>query len=785
MIYKTQIKKLTASIAVAVGAQAALIPAAAALEIEEVVVTARKRAESLQEVPITVSAFSDEMIKNLGVAEAGDIALFTPNFTWHTEFGRATPQPYLRGIGTNNFMPINNGPIAIYQDNVFIGPNPAQGFATFDLERVEVLKGPQGTLYGRNSTGGLVNFISKKPEIGGGHQGFLTAEVGSFNTTNLEGAYGFDISDTAAGRIAFTRNLNQGAVDNKNPASDDDKTGSIDDYAVRAQFLFEPNADLSLLLNTHYGRANPDTAPFKNIGVGDLTDPQPDGYGGIYFPSPCPNPGLGNPNCGEVYTGFIDDPDLHTTTKQDDFEDVETMGAFVQIEYAINENLSLTSLTAYDQAEMKRLDDVDDAIINYEVDHYYADFDFWSQELRLSGTSDSAKWHLGLYYYSEEAQQITSFDLPIFFTGIGNRIDIDTETYAVFGQYDFDVTDKLSLGVGLRWTYEEKDVTQFDGFNTALDGGMITSIYDSDSDIPVGATGFVPGTTGAEDTDEITGRLSASYQVSDDAMVYASLSRGFKGGDIGGATTLPFFDATRAATPVEQAQFAAQTQLVEPEILDAAEIGFKSDWLDGNLRVNGALFYYIYKDQQQTILTEDPTGALPFLTTLENAGRSEMPGAELEIIYTPTDNWYIQANAGYVDAEYEEFVRGAGEDFSGHQISLTPKQQFSALVRYDWPLASGAVIAIQTDLAYQSSTFFQPQNDATLVGSVLQEGGYTVWGGRVSYTSADAKWNVALYGKNLGDKEFLVSGFEVPNYAAAKPGAERYLGFTLTYNFGE
>lgn len=788
--------KLALMVGALVGAEAGLIPLASALEIEEVVVQARKREESMQDVPIAVSAFSGDMLNDLGVKNAGDIAMFTPNFTWHTEFGMASPQPYLRGIGTNNFAPINNGPIAVYQDNVFIGPNIAQGFATFDTERAEVLKGPQGTLYGRNSTGGLINFISRKPEIGGGTNGYIKAEVGSFETTNVEGAYGFELGDKAAARVAFVRNYNKGAVDNINTDADEDKTGSVDDMAARFQVAIEPSDELSVLVNTHYGQSTPDTAPFKNIGL-QAVNPNfaTDGIN----PDPCPNPGLGS-GCTDLFTGFVDDSDIHTTSRTDDFEDVKTYGAFLQLTYDLNDEVTLNSLTSYDYAEIRRWDDADDGAVALEDDFYADDFDFWSQELRLSGMSEDANWHVGLYYYNEAVEGVQIWTNPIFGTGEGNEHEIETTSYAVFGQYDFNLTDNLRMGMGLRWTYEEKDIQKYNGYLAlvSVGDGFLEDIGEVNVSPDYGVT---VGTPNSMDWDEITGRVSLDYTTDAGNLIYAALSRGFKGGDVNGAAFLDDYltAADRGACapgdegpngPDDRCQstidaFQGKIIPVDPEILDAFEIGFKGDFLDGNLRLNAAAFYYIYKEQQNTILQPNPAAVSgPGITTLSNAGRSEIPGVEVELIYTPTDEWYLQLNAGILDPEYEEFKSpiAGGNDFSGNQISLTPEHSVSALVRYDQDLRSGATIAYQVDVTYQSSTFFQPSNTP-----VLSEGGYSVWGARVSYTDPSDKWTAAIHAKNLGDKEYFGSGFDVSalGYMALKPGQQRYIGASLDYRFGE
>ncbi|MCR8923214.1 TonB-dependent receptor [Dasania sp. GY-MA-18] len=794
-------KKLALAAAVSIGAQAAMMPMANALALEELIVSARKQAETAQDVPIAVTALSGKMMTDLGVNEAGDIALYTPNFTWHTEFGRASPQPYMRGIGTNNFAPINNGPIAIYQDGVFIGPNVAQGFATFDVERVEVLKGPQGTLYGRNSTGGLINFISVKPEIGQDTSGYINVELGSHDTKNVEGAVGFSLGDQFAARLSVLRATSDGPFDNINPASNG-KAGQIDDLAARAQLLFDNNEGLTILTNYHYGKAEPDTAPFKQVGLVD-----PNGVGPAhpdYAYSQCANPGIGS-GCTDAYHGFVEDNDIYKTQKADDFEHVDTEGVLVRVDYEINYDMSFYSASSYDEASLRRYDDTDDGPFGVENDFYADDFRWYSQELGIANQSDVSMWHVGTYYYNEKVKGAQMWTNPFWGTGEGNEHEVETTSYALFGQYDYDFNESWGATIGLRWSYEEKEVHKYNGFmplianmtNNEGDGPLFSL---ADARAAAGGIdeshGVVIGTPTAKDWDEITGRISVDYNTEDGHLIYASIARGFKGGDVNGAAFLDEYlpsdgaggslicpgaeapGTSRCQSSVDA--FNAKLEPVDPELLDAIEVGFKGDFMDGALRVNGAVFYYEYTDQQNTNLIP-VAGTSANTTTLTNAGETKMPGIEIEVIATPTDAWYLQFNAGWVDAEYDEFVTAFGDN-SGNQISLTPKTQFSGLVRYDFELDSGAIIALQTDVSWQSKTYFQPTNE-----DLLLEDSYALWGARVSYASADDRWTTALFAKNLTDKEYYGSGFQLEFLGSKqlKPGAPRYIGLSVDYKFGD
>ena len=389
---------------------------------------------------------------------------------------------------------------------------------------------------------------------------------------------------------------------------------------------------------------------------------------------------------------------------------------------------------------------------------------------------------------------------PIFGNGEGNEHEVETTSYALFGQYGFNINDSWRFTGGLRWTYEEKDVQLYNGFMPLIDNpgndgdGSLYSFEElmSKGGIDEGH-GVTVGHANSADWDEVTGRLSLDYSTENGNLIYFSLSRGFKGGDVNGAAFLDEYLPSDGAggsliCPGDEAPgtsrcsdsvagFQRKIIPVDPELLDAVEIGFKGDFFDGNLRLNGAVFYYDYQDQQNTILVPIPGVPGPGTTTLENAASSKFPGIELELIATPAENWYLQVNGGWVDAEYDDF----GE-FSGNQVALTPKTQLSGLLRYDWQLNGGSVVAFQVDGSWQSRTYFQPSNI-----KLLSEDSYALLGARVSYTSPSDAWTVALYGKNLTEEEYFGSGFDVSalGWHALKPGMPRYVGLSVDYHFGD
>jgi iron complex outermembrane receptor protein len=716
--------------------------------IEEIVVTARKREESVQDIPISITAFSANKMKALHIDDSSDIAFFTPNFTWNSEFGKTSPQVYLRGIGSNNFMANNTGPVAVYQDNVYHGPNVTHAFAAFDLDRVEVLKGPQGTLYGRNSTGGLVNFISRKPTIGGDVSGELGLEFGDYQTINVGGAIDIPFSETMAGRVAFAVNRNEGFWDNNNPASGVDHSGRIEDYSARAQLLFKPDDALDVLLNFHVAISEPDTEPFKAIGTAC-----PAGV------TPFLSKSTGS-RCPDIF-GVRDTGDVFETFGSDDREEVDTYGGFVQIEYH-TDLFSITSLTAFDTVEHRRYDDADGSANLQFHGHFLDEFDYFSQELRISGGRDKLKWHAGVYYYNESYDGLTLFDIfDIDPNAFGVDKEFDTESYAFFGQVDYSLTDKLSFNAGFRWSYEEKTIDKFDvvlynATGRALFIDSLASLTGINTPTIIDIR-----TDRKKDFDELTWRFSMDYALTDDVLFYASVSRGFKGGEING-----FPGATEP------------TSIIAPEILDAVEAGIKSTVFNGSVVLNAAVFYYDYQDQQVSTFSDQ--GGNP-VAVLDNATSSEIWGIDIDINWAPTDQFYISGAIGYVDANYGDFFSPAAGQLSNNRIAFTPELEATLLARYEWNLSNGSVLSLQGDIQYTDDIFFQPTNV-----EYLHEDAYTLFNASLRYSLPGDKWSFTLFGKNLSDKEYFSSGYDLgpPLFPSQiKVGPPRYIGVKIDYAF--
>ena len=765
--------KLAMAIGVIVGQQVAFVSNGYSEVLEEVVVTAQKRSERLQDVPITVTAFSGKALDELGVLSSGDVAAYTPNLTWRSEFGYTTPQVFLRGIGNNTFHAYGVSPVGIYADGVYMGSNLTHGFNLYDLERVEVLKGPQGTLYGRNTTGGLVNFIARKPSVDDGTSGNVSVTYGRFNQRDVEAAVGFPINDELSARFSLSSNDRDGIFDNNNPDSGITEAGNTDAKAWRAQLRYTPSDRIDINLKINGGKNDSDLRPFKNIGTTD-------GFFG-----PCSStPSLGNPDCSTFFA-FTDSDDIYESF--DGFrtmEKLDSLGASLSFDYHAD-NFTFTSITAHHGAERMMLEDTDHSPIVDSHGSYDADYNQFSQEIRFTSSSDGdLEWMVGAFFYQDSLESwegfasndyFNLFAIPGFYTNflaglptpganeeaIGTLVDQETTSYSTFGEAKYAINDQLSVTLGLRWTYDERDADMHSFTYDAA--GIGSSFSNFDAALARHVADTIAPTNFTDEWREWSGRVVLDYALSDDILLFGGFSRGFKGGEL----SAPLLNINEAG-------------IVDPEFVNSWEGGIKSTLLDGTMRLNASAFIYDFKDQQVALLLPDPDGSGLPISTLSNAGQSTIKGVEIDFQYTPDDNWFIQMGVGLLDATFDRFERSATESFSGNKIASSPDTSVNTLIRRDWPLTDGSNFSLQADAVYTDEQFFTADNNP-----VVSEDAYTIWGARAAWMSADDKWEVSLWGKNLGGKEYFSAVFDLSalGFYSATVGNPRTFGATVNYNF--
>jgi iron complex outermembrane receptor protein len=731
--------------------------------IEEIIVTAQKREERLQDVPVSVTAFSGAAIEALGFRQSVDITAQTPNFSVGYPNGdTGVPAPFIRGVGLNDFGVLNQGPVAAYMDETYISSNAAQIFQLLDVERVEVLRGPQGTLYGRNATGGAVNYVSRKPTQE--WDGYVRGGVGSWGLTKIEGAMGGPLGDRTAFRAAVVKTDSDGWM--KNRFTGNDQQG-IDELAWRVMLETQPTDSLNLLFNIRGGQTKSDAVQYRHLGVWDA--------GG----NMCGNAAIRAGQCVDIFgyseqapyttLGGVDAPAVPDYDEGNyDFEaqnDTKFWGASLTVDWTLGAYV-LTSITSFDDVGDFRPEETDDGPNDILTGELSVDQETFSQEFRLTWENDRWSWIAGAYYLNDEATDNTAFDILRAFRPftIGDDVncsappgnpdgfcpeqfvfksksgtDQEITSFAVYGDASIQLSEVFKLSFGLRYTDEEVEHDSFFFYDEPLSG------FPSQPGFPDQAD---------NEFSNVTGRLVLDAKLTEDFLVYGGITSGFKAGGI--QTT------SDGIAPYDE------------EKLLSYEVGFKSSFAGGRVRFNGSAFYYDYEDLQ--VFAFVIVNGLGF-STISNAADAEIYGVELELQWLPIENLFLNFGVGVLSTEYQDFVLPTG-DFSGNDITMSPELTLNGLIQYDIPLGDKGNLTLQTDFNYQDEVFFDALNNP-----LLGEDDYWLWNARVSWTSASEQWEVAAFGRNLGDEEYMVYAFDLSFFGFNEEmlGTPRAFGLELTY----
>ena len=753
---------LTVALGLADGERAAAqeTPEGAAL-LEEIIVTAQKREQSLQEVGIAVTAFTGEQVQTLGFARSTDVAAMTPGLNYTVPNAESSQiNFFLRGVGLNDFADANENPVAVYVDDIY---RPAMGglsFQLFDVDRVEVLRGPQGSLFGRNTTGGLVHYITRRPSQA--PDGYIDFSLGKFNEVKMEAALGGGFGENAAGRLSVARHKHDGYT--KNRAGPD--YNETDALALRGQLAFALAENFDLLVNAYYSDndaavgawqhqatkldANGDSVP---LGPGEQTitvDCNADGALNAADMRPAP---------GTDCFGYRDsDGDPHAGDyDRDGRVEVETSGVSINMNWDMN-GIEVTSITGFQNVDRLQSEDTEAGPNPLIMPTFRAETKTFTQELRAAGAAERFRWLAGLYYFDNEVDGHYSLDLlNLGFVNFEANFTQDTQSIALFGQAEFDLNEDWTLIVGLRGASEEKEL---DYLNVDT-SGFFTNVIGLPSNV---AFDFDTGTAGdlaKHDKGSISGKLELDWRPQEDLLIYGSISRGVKSAGF----NVGFLDGNLI--------FASNTPETLPyddESLLSYEAGFKSSFANGRARLNGSAFYYDYSDFQ--------TFRFELLNQVIFNADAEMTGAELELQASPAAGWDFLLGLAVLDPKAKNIPSPSGGTFNRTPVAA-PKFSATALARYEWP-ALGGKLAVQAWGTYQSALYYDIQNV-----SVSRQGGYGLGNLRISYADAAERWEVAAFVHNIADEEYLSYTFDFTGtfgFNQQAYGKPRWAGLTLRYS---
>ncbi|HEX2590111.1 MAG TPA: TonB-dependent receptor [Rhizomicrobium sp.] len=733
----------------------------ASAQIETVIVTAQKRVEDVQKVPISIQAITAKTISDLGIKSSTDLSQFAPNVAIALPAGNGNqPIITIRGVGLNDYDTNNAGPNGVYIDEVYLSSPASQTFQAFDLDRIEILKGPQGTLYGRNTSGGAINFIAAKPtdELTGN----LHGEYGAFGTYQLEGAIGGPIADGLNGRVSIVKNGSSGYTRNTFTGGLENGTNNI---AGRAQLQWKPTEDLSFLLSVHGGSVANRPAEYRHLGA--LGGPA------------CSDPKVvlaGTGGCTDLYGYGTPANFWGGAYNRQEHLQVHNYGTSLRGDYAMGE-WSFVSLTAYEHSDKLHPEDTDASPNRLIEINFGVRSDVFTQELRANWVTDHNNMLLGAYYLNESLNQnqplFILLDGDTFFGGPGTADGVaeivtdqnhqDTASMALFGQDTFDITDALKITLGARYTGETKSFV-WSGGTSFQSGGM-------DNFPPITPTLPPPGDTFTRHlaNSSFNWRVAANYQIDDDVMAYASVSTGFKSGGFNGS----FLNSN--PDPV---QVSAQLAPIKPEQVTAYEAGFKSNLMDDRLQLNASVFYNDYRDEQVFILL--PLSPLLAVNILTNARKAHMMGADLEAIAKPTDELTLKAEIGLLQAKIDsDDSTPAGPGYHGHQLPLSPHVTASTLADYKLPIG-------EDTLDFQLSANFKSHQNFDIANSpFLTQRPYWLENARVGYSFDDDQWEVAGYVRNLTNQKYFIDIFDLSflGYYQGIMGQPRTWGGEVNYHF--
>jgi iron complex outermembrane receptor protein len=787
-----------------------------------IIVTASRRAEAIDDVGLAIQAFSGEQLDNLQVNSTEDLQLIVPSLSVSRGY-QGIPIYTLRGIGFNTINLSATSTVGTYQDEVALAYPFMNSGPVYDLERVEVLKGPQGTLYGRNTTGGLVNFITAKPEFGD-FNGSVAIDVGSEKTLNSEGHLNVPLGENLGVRFAWRTEDSWDGW--QHSVSRNDSLGEVHRYGGRVTIAAEPVPDMRIEVSGNFWINKSDTLAAQAVGFTPNTDPANGTIFSLFNAPGLPGFVAGNANNWNSDTADWQPEELRainigrgTGIDRPNQEDSDFYGLRAMFQFDLTPDLSFISLTGYNKVTRDATYDWSGAPYEILSQHAQGEVESISQEMRFQGTTGPAEWVVGGYYANDTVLDTnqtllgenanvgairgtiltpqaslggssifdlfnsfgyTPADVMTSFRTYHDMAEFDVETWSLFASADWELSPELTLTTGVRYTKDTQDYAgcsrDFNGsmlpnvnlFNRAfffqVYGALVDPIAENQCntfDVDTLSFGIVESTL---KEDNVGWRGALTWEPNDDMLLYASASRGYKSG----------------STPVNAANIATQNRPARQEQLTAYEIGTKLALANRSLKLNLGAFYYDYKDKQLAVYFADPIYTT--LLRLDNIPDSRAYGLDGDLTWFATEELTISLAGTWLQTEIEGYVgidAGGGTfDYDGFEFPYSPEFSGSATVSYDTPVSDTLGMRAILNGRYQSSTASTIEDFAP-----LEIDGYGILNASLAIYDRGGLWEASVWGRNITDTYYWSSAATNANTAVRFPGRSASYGATVRFRF--
>lgn len=774
--------------------------------VETIVVTAQRREETANTVPMGIQAVRGEVIEQLHVTDAKDLSAFAPSFTVSQSY-QGVPTYTLRGIGFNTINLSATSTVGTYVDEVAYAYPFMMTGPIFDLERVEVLKGPQGTLFGRNTTAGLVNFVTRKPTetFAAG----ATVEVGNYETLNFEGFVNGAIAPGLAGRLAFrVENSDEGwQVSNTRG----ERQGKIDRWGLRGSVVFEPNDRLLLDASVSLWRNKSDTVAAQGIGFTPATAASPFNAPGLVDYIAANRPTSATQADWAPAAARSADIGIGAGLSGPLREDNEFSALKLRVSYELSDDLRLVSLSSFNDLKRRALSDWSGAPFEILLQRTRGDIESIAQELRIEGSNENANWLVGAYAARDEIIDsnrtllgqnanvglIRTAGIPLLatpFNSLGYTPDqlaqsfrtyedfgqIETTTWSLFANADYRLTEALKLTLGVRYT---EDRQKYEGCSRDFNGSMLPNVNVVNRALFFQAYGVVvaPIAEGACNTfdpatlsfgwvrstleeDNVAWRVALDWTPTDNLLVYGSVSRGAKAG----------------ATPINAANISTQNAPARQEMLTAYEVGVKAGLFDRRVQANVSAFYYDYEDKQLSVYFADPIYTA--LSRLQNVPEGMAYGIDGEITWRVNGALTLIGSATALHTEVEGYVginaAGQPEDFDGRPFLYSPEYSAALTALYSRDLTENLGLQAALNARWQDESHADLEGDPRFV---IDD--YALLNASLGVHSLDDRWELSIWGRNLTDEYYWTAVSSNANVVVRFPGQPRTYGASLTLKF--